>query len=119
MMLKHFLLLCMMAGLLSVCYSCGGGGGNGGNGGNGGSSGGDGNGGNGGDGGDGGKQQKFSLTFQTFDVDGDGVITLAEFLNLQSGHAQLFNEADTDGNGVVTCSEFSLAVEKFDGKAVC
>ena len=48
-MLKHFLLLCIMAGLLSVCYSCGGG--SGGNGGNGGSSGGDGNGGNGGDGG--------------------------------------------------------------------
>ena len=117
MMLKHFLLFCMLAGLLSVCYSCGGG--SGGNGGNGGSSGGDGNGGNGGDGGDGGNQPKFSLTFQTFDVDRDGVITLAEFLNLQPGHPPLFHSADSDGNGELTCSEFSREVEKFDGKAIC
>ena len=122
MMLKHFLLLCMLAGVLSVCYSCGAG--NGGNGGNGGGSDGNGNGGNGGNGGDAGKrsvagQPKFSLTFQTFDVNGDGVITLAEFLNLQPGHAHLFHSADTDKNGELTCLEFSHEVSEFDGEAIC
>ena len=113
----------MLAGLLSLGYSCGGS--NGGNGGNGGGSEGNGNGGDGGNGGNGGKrshvtgQPAFSLTFQTFDVDGDGVITLAEFLNRQPRHAQLFRLADTDGNGELTCLEFSSEVSQFDGEAIC
>ena len=113
----------MLAGLLAVGYSCGSS--NGGNGGNGGGSEGNGNGGDGGNGGNGGKrshvagQPAFSLTFQTFDVDGDGLITLAEFLNLQSGHARLFHLADTDGNGELTCLEFSSEVSQFVGEAIC
>ena len=122
MMLKHFLLLCMLAGLLSVCYSCGRG--NGGNGGRGGNSGGNGNGGNGGNGGNAGKrsvedQPAFSLDFQTFDVNRDGVITLAEFLSLQPGHEQLFDLADTDGNDKLTCEEFASEVATFGGEANC
>ena len=125
-MLKHFLFLCMLAALLSVCYSCGRRK-NGGSGGNGGNSGGNGNGGNGGSGGNGGKrsviktteQPAFSLNFQAFDVNGDGLITLAEFLDLQPGHAQLFHSADTDGNNKLTCVEFTREVLKFEGEAIC
>ena len=125
MMLKNFLLLCILAGLLSVCYSCGRG--NGGRGGNGGNSDGNGNGGNGGNGGNAGKrsvimtteQPAFSLNFQTFDVNGDGVITRAEFLDLQPGHEELFDSADTDGNGELTCEEFTSEVSLFDGEAIC
>ena len=110
----------MLAALLSVCYSCSRRK-NGGNGGNGGNSGGNGNGGNGGNGGKRSvaEQPAFSLNFQTFDVDGDGVITLAEFLDLQPGHAQLFHSADTDGNNKLTCAEFSQELLKFDGEAIC
>ena len=90
------------AGLLSVCYSCGGG--------------------------TGGNSDKrsylpghydFSLDFQTLDFNGDGLITLAEFLDLQPGHEQLFNDADTDGSGTLTCAEFSREVKKYGGEANC
>ena len=125
MMVKHFLLLCMLATLLSVCYSCGGGG-NGGGSANGGDSGGDGDGGDGGTGGNGGKRSYlrrkylFSFTFQTFDVNKDGVITLDEFYNLQPAeHKGLFHSTDTDGNGTITCQEFKFQLSKFRGKAIC
>ena len=124
MMVKHFLLLCMLAILLSVCYSCGGG--NGAGSANGGDSGGDGDGGDGGRGGDAGKRSYlrrkylFSLTFQTFDVNKDGMITLDEFYNLQPAeHKGLFHSTDTDGNGKITCQEFKLQLSKFRGKAIC
>ena len=124
MMVKHFLLLCMLATLISVCYSCGGG--NGGGSANGGDSSGEGNGGDGGSGGNGGKRSYlrrkylFSLTFQTFDVNKDGVITLDEFYNLQPAeHKGLFHSTDTDGNGKITCQEFKLQLSKLRGKAIC
>ena len=124
MMVKHFLLLCMLATLLSVCYSCGGR--NGGGSANGGDSEGNGNGGNGGRGGDAGKRSylrrkyQFSLTMQTFDVNKDGVITLDEFYNLQPAeHKGLFHSTDTDGNGKITCKEFTRQLLKFRGKAIC
>ena len=118
-MLKHFLLVWLLAGLLSSCYCCGGG--NGGDGGDGG----DGGGGDGGDGGIGrkrtylAKQRLFSLTFQTFDVNKDGVITVEEFLNLQPGHKRLFHMTDIDKNGVLNCAEFSREVSKFGGEPIC
>ena len=90
-----------MAGLLSVCYSCD-----------------KGNRGNG-NGGIGDKQQKILFDFPTFDVNADGVITLAEFLDLQPGHEPLFNSADTDGNGELTCEEFKSEVENHGGEANC
>ena len=108
MMLKHFLFLCTLAGFLSVGYSCRNS--NRRNSENGGSN---------GNGGNGDKQQKFIFDFQTYDVNGDGVITLAEFLFLQPEHEQLFHNADTDGNGELTCSEFEREVEKLGGKAIC
>ena len=124
MMVKHFLLLCMVATLICVCYSCGGG--NGGGSANGGDSSGEGNGGDGGSGGNGGKRSYlrrkylFSLTFQTFDVNKDGVITLDEFYNLQPAeHKGLFHSTDTDGNGKITCQEFKLQLSKLRGKAIC
>ena len=123
-MLKHFLLLCMLAALLSVCYSCGRRN-NGGNGGNGGNSGGNGNGGNGGNGGSSGKRSHvpahhaFALDFDTFDVDRDGMISRDEFLNLQPGHAELFDSADTDGNNKLTCDEFTIKVREYGGDANC
>ena len=73
MMLKHFLLVLLLAGLWSFSYSCVGG--NGGRGGNGGNSEGNGNGGNGGSGGNGRKRsshESFSLDFAVFDADNNG-----------------------------------------------
>lgn len=123
MILKHLLLVWLLAAFVSVCNSCGGKGGNGGAGGDGGGKCGDG--GKGGDGGAGrkrtavGKGRLFALTFQTFDNDGDGLITLEEFLNVQPGRERLFHLADADKNGVVTCPEFSREVSQFGGKPIC
>ena len=119
-MLKHFLLVLLLAGLWSFSYSCSRG--NGGRGGNGGNSRGNGNGGNGGSGGNGRKrssQQAFSLDFALFDADGDGKISRAEFLDLQPDHESLFDKADTNGDDYVDCKEFSAVVDAFGGEANC
>ena len=121
MMLKHFLLVLLLAGLWSFSYSCSRG--NGGRGGNGGNSGGNGNGGNGGSGGNGRKrspqQAFFSLDFAVFDADGNGKISRTEFLDLQPDHESLFDKADTNGDGLIDCEEFSAEVGKFGGEANC
>ena len=114
MMLKHFLLVLLLAGLWSFSYSCGGG-----NGGNGGDNNGNGRGGDGGNGRKRSSHQSFSLDFAVFDADGNGKISRAEFLDLQPDHQGLFNEADTNGDDHVDCEEFKAAVHIFGGEANC
>lgn len=104
--------------------------GNGGNGGDGGDANGPGgnagDGGNGGDGGWFGRKRTTKLrehpysTFQTFDDNKDGLITLEEFLGVRgAGGEKLFNRADADNNNLLTCLEFSRAVLRFGGKPIC
>lgn len=63
-------------------------------------------------------QPLFSLTFDTFDADNNGQITLQEFLNVQPEAEHLFKLADVNGDSVVTPDEFSREVEQFGGEAV-